>query len=456
MSVDPELVRAAVERNDVVAVRELLLGATEPDRRACAKVLESFFDAPRPASAALFAAVTGLTTSAAADRLTRRMFGTPSAEDCDTVAGVLSDRRPLWLAEFVNRKLGQLCFLGWWPIARKLVVLGTIDRPGIPEYTTGMIIALHRYELDAEGGRTLHGPLEALVADPGLLDDEIWRLFTAPDAARWLAHRDAWADALIMLSEQGRLPRDRLLDACLDALTRDFAPASLGWQVTFHDRMKPSPDEMACRAGTYLGLLVAGAHIAVALGQKACGVLLEAGRLPVPEFLAASRPALLFPRKTIAMKQLKLIGKVATTRPEARARALATAAEAFSDERTEMQEAALRLIAQHGVPEGPERMAIHSLAGSLAPSVARDAALLSLLAQPQPAQLTEAPDSVRTEPFPGEALPPPLDDPDELIQLLTRLMEDPSDALAVERAMAGAVRLCALPAADRARLARRC
>ena len=53
----------------------------------------------------------------------------------------------------------------------------------------------------------------------------------------------------------------------------------------------------------------------------------------------------------------------------------------------------------------------------------------------------------------AEPLPPPLDDPGELIQLLTQLMEDASDTLAVERAMAGAVRLCALPAAERARLA---
>jgi hypothetical protein len=53
----------------------------------------------------------------------------------------------------------------------------------------------------------------------------------------------------------------------------------------------------------------------------------------------------------------------------------------------------------------------------------------------------------------GESLPPSLDDPDELVQLLTQLMEDASDALAVDRALAGAVRLCVLPAYERARLA---
>lgn len=47
----------------------------------------------------------------------------------------------------------------------------------------------------------------------------------------------------------------------------------------------------------------------------------------------------------------------------------------------------------------------------------------------------------------------PVTDPDELVALLARLVEDASDALAAERALAGAVRLATLPAADRARLA---
>jgi hypothetical protein len=48
----------------------------------------------------------------------------------------------------------------------------------------------------------------------------------------------------------------------------------------------------------------------------------------------------------------------------------------------------------------------------------------------------------------------PVTDPDELVQLLARLMEGATDALAVERALAGAVRLASLPPAERARLAR--
>ncbi len=47
----------------------------------------------------------------------------------------------------------------------------------------------------------------------------------------------------------------------------------------------------------------------------------------------------------------------------------------------------------------------------------------------------------------------PVTDPAELVQLLAQLIEEASDSLAVERALAGAVRLATLPLADRARLA---
>ena len=406
MSLDPEQLAAAIKRNDAVAVRELLRDATEADRRACAKALRRLLADPKfnqvagipfggpdgteliddrhrtedataawirrqwdaaDDNAAFMAASLGLAGGVAAAHIAADRFvpwRQPAGSDLDAIAGVLADRRPPWLAELVRRKLCDQFDLGLdsWTLALRLVRLGAIDRPGVPQYTTKIPSALHRYVWDREGRSRFIQPLDGLLADPGLLDDEIWRLFTVPGAATWLGAWDdgLWEDALATLAEQGRLDRGRLLDACLDAFTRDFPPNQVGWYVTFHDRMNPSLDEMAIRAGRYLALLAAGSKPGVSLGQQACGRLLDAGRLPAEDFLAASGPTLLFPQKNVATAQLKLIGKIAAA---------------------------------------------------------------------------------------------PLDDPAELIQLLTQLMEDASDTLAVERAMAGAVRLCVLPAAERARLA---
>lgn len=62
------------------------------------------------------------------------------------------------------------------------------------------------------------------------------------------------------------------------------------------------------------------------------------------------------------------------------------------------------------------------------------------------------PGPVPTRPSADARLPPPVTDPDELVQLLTVLLEDSRDAISMERALAGAVRLSALPVARRARI----
>jgi len=549
VSVDPAPLSDAIKRNDAAKVRELLRQATEADRRACAKALRPLLHGPElamsepvvaasmgdvlsfvlrrmtshghelaepsveererdgwnriRAGAAFLAAALGLAGGAAAALRAAEdhpsYLKRPSAEDLDAIAGVLADRNPEWLADFLNRRLSAEFEFGFgaWPLARRLVRLGIIDRPDIPQYATKFPSAIGEPTW-AYGGerRWVVSPYDGLLADPGLLEDEVWRLFTVPNAA-WRLDED-WADALARLAAEDHLDRDRLIDATLDAFTRDFAPNRVGWYALFHDRMNLSVDEMAARTGKYLGLLAVSAKPGVTLGQRAAGRLADAGLLAADQLLDASAPALLFPQKSVAVAQLKLIGKIATKQPEARGLAMATAAQAFAHQRDDVQEAALTLIRKHGIPGEPELAVIKALAGALSPSLAGDAAALGLGPAPgsaaagEPsaasherdaapaaeldelerrisalpassaaglraalatARRGEVPGPAAAGPSASPALPPPLDDPEELIQLLTQLMEDASDSLAVERAIAGAVRLAALPARDRARLA---
>ena len=134
---------------------------------------------------------------------------------------------------------------------------------------------------------------QVYLADPGLLDDEVWRLFEVPGAARELAKCDGtWEQALATLSERGLLDRSRLLDACLDAFFKDFASSQVGWYATFHNRMAPTLDEVAARTGKYLALLATNSAHCVSLAQQACDRLLTLARpaSPLAEFLAASPP----------------------------------------------------------------------------------------------------------------------------------------------------------------------
>jgi Family of unknown function (DUF6493) len=556
---DPQLVEAAIRRGDAAAVRDLLSHATESDRAACAKALKEFLRGPkweppelvmlapeqfaaflgsgfqRPPQAvrrqqedyerrnreysawrdianglAFQLASLGLAGGVAiAARTASEMssWGSVGTADVDLVAGVLADRRPDWLADFVRRHLRTEFGFPAWPLARQLVRLGAIPRPDVPEYTTLMPYGA-RWQAQGPGGNDAPwpDPAPALLADPGLLEDEIWRLFTVPEAAAELDRADSrsgwwdgakrarpqtWSEGLAQLCAAGHLDRGRVIDACLAAFARDFNPNRVGWYAAALREIRPSDAEIAARAETYLGLLAATSKTGVTVGQDALSGLLDAGLLDPGRLLDASGPALLFPQKNIATRQLKLIGRAGAKDPAARPRATAAAAVAFGHERQDVQEAALALIRRLGGPAGPALAQIQLRAMDLSPSLAAEAAALGLLppaAGPgesrragdelagdlagwhdrisvlpaeQARGLTAALELVRDGGVPGPArvrpaagaVVPPVTDPDELIQLLTVLIEDACDALAAERALAGAVRLSALPVSQRRRLA---
>ena len=570
MALVPAEVEAAVRRGDAPAVRELLRGATEPERASCAKALKHFLKGPQWQMAApvmlapgqfmrflgsgfqdLPAAVAeqqrqqdelnvgydawreianglafqlaafGLAGGVAAAAALAQDFphSLPYLSARQQVALVLADRCPPWLGEFADRHL-RADFTGW-TLARMLVRLGVIPPPTVAEYTTGMPAGLKMADQDDHGGMTGPEPEAALLADPSLLEDEVWRLFTVADAGFALEREDrrpswwdgeaaqsqTWAQALTRLNAARKLDRNRLLDACLGAFSRDFNPNRVSWYATLLGQLQPTVDEIATRSATYLGLLAAGSKPALCVGQDGIGRLLAAGRLDAAELLAASTPALLHRQKSFAIAQLKLIEQAAARQPGCTPDAAAVVAAAFGHERQDIQEAALKLISKLGVPGGMPFETIRQHAADLSPSLAAEATALGLLGPPaaaapaaaapddglpataglaslpeqaaipdEPAiearittlpaatarSLTEAlalarsgevPGPAPVRPEPGGPLPAPVTDPDELVQLLAMLMEDASDAIAAERALAGAVRLSRLPRERRARIA---
>ena len=103
-----------------------------------------------------------------------------------------------------------------------------------------------------------------------------------------------------------------------------------------------------------------------------------------------------------------------------------------------------------------------AVAGGLDAEVARleariralpDSRRQGLAAALEAARRGDVPGPAKVEPQAGAALPAPVTDPDELVQLLAMLMEEARDPIAAERAFAGAVRLSALPLQMRRRAA---
>ena len=91
-----------------------------------------------------------------------------------------------------------------------------------------------------------------------LLSKDVWRFFEVEGSGEFsLANHDkfakpgtdSWSDRLIAYAEEGKLDRQRLLNASLDALEKDFGQYRAGWYSRFHAALAPSEDEIASARG---------------------------------------------------------------------------------------------------------------------------------------------------------------------------------------------------------------
>ena len=134
-----------------------------------------------------------------------------------------------------------------WMLARTLVREGLSARPTSDQYTLGLLGPEF-----GEHWRRQRVPLaERVLADPEMLKAEIWRLFEVEGGgetslATHDKYRGDWGPTFITLMNGGYLPRERLLDASLGALERDFAAFRVGWFSRFHEMLEPTVDERRC------------------------------------------------------------------------------------------------------------------------------------------------------------------------------------------------------------------
>lgn len=366
------------------------------------------------------------------------------ADTDDATVALLRKVRPPWLAgaakelAMSNRS---------WQLARRLVHEGLSDEPaGWGELTNLM--------QDWRLGVWKHNrPLaDQLVNDPKLLQDELWRMlqtegsgncsFAAAD--KYNRPELRWDVALIDLTRRGAISRDRLLDACLDALERDFAQFRAGWFSRLHEQLEPTLDERAARAGRYARLLQSAIPPTVSFALDALGTLAKAGRLP--DDPDALRPALMARAKRTALAALKLVARAGSAR-------LAVAA--LGHEAKEVQAAALDVIETHG-----ERTDLALVAAMRERS--RDVAatlrgrVLAWLGdestRAKPAKVVGAvrrkPTTKRTSVLDRERAVVPITTLDALIERASAVLEEPDDPDALEQVFDGMARLCAERPAD--------
>ena len=112
-------------------------------------------------------------------------------------------------ASIVVRAIVDDALFGNWPLVRRLVVSGVVDRPEGDAYTRSMVVGIG----GVKGYQRLESVYEGLRADPELLDDELWRIFEVEVGAEL-------ANAQVLVLQGGKRPDERLraarepLDVC--------------------------------------------------------------------------------------------------------------------------------------------------------------------------------------------------------------------------------------------------
>ena len=392
MALDPEKLEAILKDGDVPACLAFFRGASEADRKKVAKIALARLRALRADSSATMirllarsgidpsmSGLAGSSESLADSYRAARVAVLASASlsqlkslgidgvPPDLADTILADRRPPWLDELAERLCDLELRIGsYWTTVRRLVREGFCRAPGSVGYVEGMIQAL-----PSECWRRKTDLKALLLEDPGLLQDEIWRIFVTEPRTGRIQLPETWGYTLLELAREGAIPRTRLLDATLDGLERDFHETRARSFATIHERLVPTIEEQSDRSARYLALLASRNPSTVAFALKAIAPLDKAGVLDPPALAASIVPALYFRAKGAVKLALRLLDSAARRGADALTpgQAAAIAVEALVHESPEVQEIALDLIDRHGDPSSPTlRPLLLERAGALAPS----------------------------------------------------------------------------------------
>ncbi len=263
---------------------------------------------------------------------------------------VLDARRPEWLERWVERELQSDDRMADWDLVRQLVRSGACPVPKGDDYIVQMIRS--RAGLGFGHERLV----DVLRRDPGLFENEIWRIFEIDPPGQLLFQSDeavwtkdqpnwmSWGEALVELAASGEIDRGRLLASALGTLRRGLQIKDFPFYVRLLERLEPAPQELEGQADALLDLVSHSVDAVARYGVDRLATLLDAGRL-APERAVERAPAAL-PRKTksLPIATLRLLRLAVARAPSLWRDAASAALEGLSHPSPEVQGMALELL----------------------------------------------------------------------------------------------------------------
>ncbi len=274
--------------------------------------------------------------------------------------------------------------------------------------------------------------------EPEFLKDDVWRFFEVEGGGEFsLASHDkycsvdyAWATKLRQLAENGTLDRNRLLDASLDALEKDFGQFRAGWYARFHTALDPTPQDCAKRGKRYVLLLNSTIPPTVSFALKIVAKLEKSGDLVPDILLQHIEPVLLARQKSTVMLALKLISAVAKKDPTFKGRAARLAMTALVHESGDVQAKALDIVEASEMDDAL-RSNLADYQDLVTPSVQSRLMGITGASSELPASTPAPSATVKSEDVPQ------VSNQEEALALFLSVLEEPRDPIAVERSIDG-------------------
>ena len=267
-------------------------------------------------------------------------------------------------------------------IGRHLIATGAAHKPDSDAYTLALVSHPQSFDLSSgpDGWRRM-SVMEVLRRNPDLLVDDVWRVFEVEGGGenslaaydKYSSEENRWRAALVELSNDGSLDRERLLDASLDVLQRGFAPFRAQWFSAFDEAMRPTPAERTARASTYLSLAASPIGPTASMALKALGQIQKAGGLDPAEIVSQIGPALLAPSKGAAIQALALLSRAGEAEPGLRVDAAGVSVAALGHSSPDVQKSAAAQL-RSWFPDAPDLLAasVRALGPGCHPTVRSD------------------------------------------------------------------------------------
>lgn len=367
---------------------------------------------------------------------------------------ILADRRPPWISDYAELLCEQelRTWGGNWKQVRALVKAGLCKPPKHDHY---VLEALNCIWPRHEQGKSQPRLSELLLQERDWLETDFWRLFevdgngevSLANCEKYNKAKETWTEGLVELSRRGVLPRERLLDASLAALSRDFIQFRAGWFSRFHEALQPTPAERAARMDVYLRLLASSIPPTVTFALNAIAVIEKVHPLPATKLIGALQPVLNAQGKAVIKTALQMLDAAAKREPEQKPLICGAVVSALLNETPDLQKGVFDFLDRHGDKQAvPLRSKLGEVADAVAASLkSRLAAWLGTAAvrAKQPSAIvteTVLPKAVsRIDP---DHAVEPIKNLDDLIHAAGAVLEDPADPNEIERVINGLIRFC--------------